>query len=129
MVIQWLLSGYVIHVNHLTHHSEGELSKVNELMDATVDYAKTHPVFGGYKAVKYSRKYHSNCLPLVQSDETTAEKQSASHYMINNFMLNIKNKLTNVKIHAILYIPTIKEAMKWQIRRKSNAQRWDYLSQ
>lgn len=30
-----------------------------ELMAATVDYAKTRPVFDGYQATKYSRKYYA----------------------------------------------------------------------
>ena len=37
--------------------TEEALSKTSELMAATVDYAKTRPVFDGYKAAKYSRKY------------------------------------------------------------------------
>ena len=31
--------------------------KTSELMAATVDYAKTRPVFNGYKAARYSKKY------------------------------------------------------------------------
>lgn len=38
-------------------HTEAELSRVSDLMAAVVQYAKTRPVFGGYKAAKYSRKY------------------------------------------------------------------------
>ncbi len=37
--------------------TEAELSITAELMGATVDYAKTRPVFDGYKAVRYSNKY------------------------------------------------------------------------
>ncbi len=37
--------------------TEGELSKVSELMAAVVDYAKARPVFDGYKAARYSKKY------------------------------------------------------------------------
>lgn len=37
--------------------TEAALSVNRELMGATVDYAKTRPVFDGYKAAKYSRKY------------------------------------------------------------------------
>ena len=36
---------------------EEALSKTSELMAATVDYAKTRPVFDGYKAARYSKKY------------------------------------------------------------------------
>lgn len=37
--------------------TEAELSRVSDLMTAVVQYAKTRPVFDGYKAAKYSRKY------------------------------------------------------------------------
>ena len=37
--------------------TEAALSKIAELMGATVDYAKTCPVFDGYKATRYSKKY------------------------------------------------------------------------
>ena len=37
--------------------TEADLSATSELMGAVVQYAKTRPVFDGYKAAKYSRKY------------------------------------------------------------------------
>ena len=37
--------------------TEADLSVTFELMGAVVQYAKTRPVFDGYKATKYSRKY------------------------------------------------------------------------
>ena len=37
--------------------TEAALAKSTELMAAVVDYAKTRPVFEGYKAVRYSKKY------------------------------------------------------------------------
>ena len=37
--------------------TEAELSKVSDLMAAVVSYAKTRPVFDGYKAARYSKKY------------------------------------------------------------------------
>lgn len=39
--------------------TEAELEKTFGLMAATVDYAKTRPVFDGYKAARYSKKYLS----------------------------------------------------------------------
>ncbi len=36
---------------------EEELSRISALMGAVVDYAKTRPVFDGYKAARYSKKY------------------------------------------------------------------------
>ena len=39
--------------------TEAELEKTTGLMAATVDYAKTRPVFDGYKAARYSKKYLS----------------------------------------------------------------------
>ena len=37
--------------------TEAALSKTGELMGATIDYAKTRPVFDSYKAARYSKKY------------------------------------------------------------------------
>ena len=37
--------------------TETELAHTSELMGAVVRYAKTRPVFDGYKAARYSRKY------------------------------------------------------------------------
>ncbi len=37
--------------------TEAALSKVSGLMGAVVDYAKARPVFDGYKAARYSKKY------------------------------------------------------------------------
>lgn len=37
--------------------TEAALSKASELMGAVVDYAKTRPIFDGYKATRYSKKY------------------------------------------------------------------------
>ena len=37
--------------------TEAALAKSTELMAAVVDYAKTRPVFDGYKAARYSKKY------------------------------------------------------------------------
>ena len=36
---------------------EEQLTTTSELMGAVVNYAKTRPVFEGYKAAKYSKKY------------------------------------------------------------------------
>ncbi len=36
---------------------EEKLARTSELMGAVVEYAKTRPVFDGYKAAKYSKKY------------------------------------------------------------------------
>ena len=36
---------------------EAKLSQTCELMGAVVQYAKTRPVFDGYKAARYSKKY------------------------------------------------------------------------
>lgn len=37
--------------------TEAELSKTSKLMDAVVQFAKMRPVFDGYKAARYSKKY------------------------------------------------------------------------
>lgn len=36
---------------------EAELDKTGQLMGAVVNYAKTRPVFDGYKAARYSKAY------------------------------------------------------------------------
>ena len=37
--------------------TEAALARTSDLMAATVDYATTRPVFDGYKAARYSKKY------------------------------------------------------------------------
>lgn len=45
------------HLGEELQQTEAALSKIAELMAATVNYAKTRPVFDGYKASRYSKKY------------------------------------------------------------------------
>ena len=51
--------------------TEAALSKVSGLMGAVVDYAKTRPVFDGYKAARYSKKY------LAEHEEALASYRAA----------------------------------------------------
>ena len=37
--------------------TEADLAKTSALMEAVVQYAKSRPVFEGYKAARYSKKY------------------------------------------------------------------------
>lgn len=60
--------------------TEVALSKTAELMGATVDYAKTRPVFDGYKAARYSKKY------LAEHEAELATYQAARATM--NDLLN-----------------------------------------
>ena len=60
--------------------TEEALSKTSELMAATVDYAKTRPVFDGYKAARYSKKY------LAQHEVELATYRAAKDTM--NTILN-----------------------------------------
>ena len=55
--------------------TEAVLSKTSELMGAVVQYAKTRPVFDGYKAARYSRKY------LAQHEAELADYQAAKAAM------------------------------------------------
>lgn len=50
---------------------EAELSRISELMGAVVQYAKTRPVFDGYKASRYSKKY------LAQHEDELADYRAA----------------------------------------------------
>ena len=50
---------------------EEELSRTSTLMGAVVQYAKTRPVFDGYKAARYSRKY------LAQHEDELADYRAA----------------------------------------------------
>ena len=50
---------------------ETELAQTSDLMGAVVDYAKTRPVFDGYKASKYSKKY------LAQHEDELATYRAA----------------------------------------------------
>ena len=45
------------HLGEELQQTEAALSKTAELMAATVNYAKARPVFDGYKASRYSKKY------------------------------------------------------------------------
>ena len=60
--------------------TEAALSKTADLMGATVDYAKTRPVFDGYKAARYSRSY------LAQHEAELATYRAARARM--NELLN-----------------------------------------
>ena len=51
--------------------AEAQLSKTSDLMAAVVSYAKTRPVFDGYKTAKYSKKY------LVQHEAELADYRAA----------------------------------------------------
>ena len=55
--------------------TEAALSKTARLMEATVDYAKTRPVFDGYKAARYSKKY------LTQHESELATYRAAKASM------------------------------------------------
>ena len=55
--------------------TEVELSRVSDLMAAVVQYAKTRPVFDGYKAAKYSRKY------LAEHEAVLADYRAAKATM------------------------------------------------
>lgn len=55
--------------------TEEALSKTSELMAATVDYAKTRPVFDGYKAARYNKKY------LAQHEAELATYRAAKDTM------------------------------------------------
>lgn len=54
---------------------EEELSRTSALMGAVVDYAKTRPVFDGYKAARYSKKY------LAAHEEELASYRAARSTM------------------------------------------------
>ena len=55
--------------------TEADLSATSELMGAVVRYAKTRPVFDGYKAAKYSRKY------LAEHESELADYRAAKATM------------------------------------------------
>ena len=57
--------------------TEAALSKTAELMGATVDYAKTRPVFDGYKVARYSKKY------LAENEDELATYRAARAAMNN----------------------------------------------
>ena len=54
---------------------ERELGRTSELMGAVVQYAKTRPVFDGYKAARYSKKY------LAQHEGELADYRAAKAAM------------------------------------------------
>lgn len=54
---------------------ERELGRTSELMGAVVQYAKTRPVFDGYKAARYSKKF------LAQHEAELADYRAAKAAM------------------------------------------------
>ena len=50
--------------------TEEALSKTSELMDATVDYTKTHPLFNGYKAARYSTQHEAELATYRAAKDT-----------------------------------------------------------
>ena len=55
--------------------TEADLAKTSALMEAVVQYAKSRPVFEGYKAARYSRKY------LAQHESELADYRAAKATM------------------------------------------------
>ncbi|MFR8873636.1 MAG: hypothetical protein ACLVHV_09320 [Oscillospiraceae bacterium] len=58
---------------------EEALSRTSALMGAVVEYAKTRPVFDGYKAARYSRKYlaaHEEELAAHRAARSTMNRDS-----------------------------------------------------
>ena len=62
-------------VSERLHKAEDELSRTSDLMGAVVQYAKTRPVFDGYKASRYSKKY------LARHAEDIADYRAATAQM------------------------------------------------
>ena len=53
---------------------EDQLAQTSALMGAVVDYAKTRPVFDGYKATRYSKKYlaaHEEELDIYRASKAS----------------------------------------------------------
>lgn len=59
--------------------TEVDLAHTSELMGAVVQYAKTRPVFDGYKAAKYSKKY-------LAAHETELADYRAAKAALNNLL-------------------------------------------
>ena len=49
--------GSLSHLAGELRDTEAALSHTSQLMGAVVQYARTRPVFDGYKAARYSKKY------------------------------------------------------------------------
>lgn len=79
-------SGAVDHFHALAgelRDTEAALAKTSELMAATVDYAKTRPVFDGYKAARYSKKY-------LAAHEAELASYRAAKVTLNNILAGAK---------------------------------------
>ena len=79
-------SGAVDHFHALAgelRDTEAALAKSSELMAATVDYAKTRPVFDGYKAARYSKKY-------LAAHEAELASYRAAKVTLNNILAGAK---------------------------------------
>ena len=79
-------SGAVDHFHALAgelRDTEAALAKTDQLMAATVDYAKTRPVFDGYKAARYSKKY-------LAAHEAELASYRAAKVTLNNILAGAK---------------------------------------
>ena len=74
-------------LQYLREHGLGDYdalaAKTSELMAATVDYAKTRPVFDGYKAARYSKKY-------LAAHEAELASYRAAKVTLNNILAGAK---------------------------------------
>lgn len=62
-------------VSERLRRTEDELSRTSDLIGAVVQYARTRPVFDGYKAAKYSKKY------FAEHAEAIADYRAATAQM------------------------------------------------
>ena len=63
--------------------TEAALAKTSDLMAATVEYAKNRPVFDGYKAARYSKKY-------LAAHEAELASYRAAKATLNNILAGAK---------------------------------------
>ena len=106
---------------------EGAMSTNAELKAAIVDYAKTRPVFNGYKAAKYSRKYlaeHEAEIALYRAAQDTFRRvlSGAKLPKMDAFKAEYQ-KLAAEKRAVYKEYRTVRKDMQEVVTAKSNIDR------
>ena len=92
---------------------DNDLKANSELRTATVNYAKTRPIFNDYKAKKYSKKYLAEHEDDIQLYRATCDKIS---HLVNGGKLpkmdSLKDEFNRLKIEKSTTFVEYKEAKK-----------------
>lgn len=94
-----------------------------ELKTAIVDYAKTRPVFDGYKAAKYSKKYlaeHEAEIAVYRAARATFQRVLSGRSSQNGHAQRRISKLAAAKRAAYKEYRAVRKDMQEIVTAKSN---------